>query len=1482
MNALSASPSLPSEKLRYELELELQSRLIDRQRTRQAIQKILGELINITNEKTSTPCPITIKDLSSRTGEVLQREDLLNIDQVRACTSQIARACPRNWAPLKHSPRAHLQDALEAFFRSNSNLFVLCGNSGTGKSWALAHFATCSLQSSIRVWLSGACLSKRQGLATSVYEACKPLARPAATEQEVFRLLEAASKTSGKGPFVLVFDDLEATSDPSTFSSYLAEICKEAKDFNIKMIISTRPGVWSRLVRSITRIAPYLHESTNTQEADSVSTASFVLGPVNDKELASILSLRMPKGPFLQDILRQLKRTGFSILRNPYLLDLFIAQQLRSPRKNYASLATVDSLLDHIIKEKIQEIAVQAGCEITEIRAAIQDGLVPFLWQQRREGASARACLDVFQNYVHDMQREVFWALRKQDIITVSESADTLHSVINWSNTQLGARLTAQWLCKRYKEDVDILAEMTPGFDDEVMHALLRDEGGLSTSAAVSFAWAAVKRDEEWIDSAASGVAQRTDDPWPILAMLTAWSSSPGTKIRFAMNALTAMLPHSRHARIWAARLFLDPYPNVSLVGEFAMIAAFEYMPRWVARIVRIRVAWLLNSKMGKEWPAENRAIMFSRALQALSPVKHEAAALTAKSFLAWIDGIAASVQPSTWSISTRYRRQVAVLRGGIAAHDATIRAELIAQLAHTDAEQRLDAAISLAQMLLDRENHYKNVLAAVICALRTEQNEDVLMQLASSLAFQTEYIPDELLDALSRFKPSQYGMYGIVLSLLSYLAPSRPDQIRSMLPISLSGIPATERVILTEMLLVAWWRYAESRPEDLMPRSIFEAHSTPNYADLPPQLRILAARTAALAQLALIAYHVPNLSKALPDHGYAFYPGALSTNKGYLYIVMDRICRRAGIKELLKAPQSASFLDRLCEATKEYITHEAHPADKPISAWQWQLTNNTVDCLCEFIPHLQNPLDLLKTLPDGWPVLRACNTLLANGINNPDILNYGIRVAQEHRTSGVFLDDREKFLSLLPSKQKGSLLGLNRIDRTAEERPADLLELLPGFLEKENLIKRVWHWLFQSGHWRTVLLSRVYRLGFWTQAFSLRECREACEQILTALSGLPDRADVVARIHLYRTLHQLSSKEQPSVLINNNLEGMGDSEKFCLDLIRSWQNLSGAANEEWFHLVFHKHTGWVEDFRDHIVAGNVTTTMSSGYQGPRTCYFFPEFRLTIAVLSLRSLGRDFIADWVPEWRAIHSAMTETAEMQKPSSSEADKLTAISILEAQERKTPNHVSQPILLAYLGNLLLRAGYIDRAQAVLRRYLASPELSEEDTASVRYDLACALVRLGQIEEAKKNLEIAIKHNDMPREAALKDTDFEAVKNEKWFQDILLKMPTQAERRTREVSREHNSLISIYVERFGSMPDEIKQSMEAERQIPTLISWHSIFRLAKQDEIPAKLKESTGMVMMMSDPYDQIDLEDLDQDKETSTPATETNPDIKADSH
>ena len=1458
LKCLSDSPALPSDHLKYELEIELLCRLIDRQRTRQAIQKLQGELLNIVNEKAITPRTITLAEISVRIGETLQREDLLDSAPVRACASQVARFCSRNWGTLPYTPRAQLQSTLEAFLHSKHCLFILSGDSGTGKSWALTYWATDLLKNSIRVWLNAIHLSKQQTLSTAVYEACKHLARPAATEQEIFRILHSASKVQGQGPLVLIFDDLEVPTNLSAFIAHVEEICKEAESYQIKLIISMRPGIWSRLFRNTNQIAPYLYEPQTKSADTNVPKASFVLGSLNNQELESILRARIPVNTFFHDTLRQLIHPKFSVLRNPYLLNLFINQHSKELLRGRVSLATVDSLLDYVIKERMRHISNQIGYEIAEVSAALRDGLIPLLWHQRTAGVNIKSIIDTLRPHVGDMQREALWALRKQDILTVTESIDGQQAMVAWSNTQVGARLTAQWLYKRYASGEDILVEMAPGFDDEVLHALLRDEISLPTSAAVALAWTSVNRHEEWISAAAGGIAQRINEPFPVLAILTAWSSSSGPKIVSAMDALATMLPRSRMARDWAAKLFLDPSPNVSLVGGFAMRAAFEYMSRWVVKIVRMRVAWLLNSKMGQEWPADERSRMFARAIAPMSQISHSAAAQNVNSLLVWLDTRAKGITPAPWSVSLEYRRQIDVIKGGIAEYDASTRLGLITCLTYTDAEKRLAAAVSLTQILLKRDNQDKEVLAAVLTCLRQEQNEDVLMQLLSSLFSQVEFIADEILTILARFTPSQHAVFGVVLSLLSKLAALRPEQTRALLPPTLSSIQPPERVILTEVFLAAWWHYASVRPGDLYAKEVFEKHSIPDYEGVPPALRLIAGRNASIAKLALISYEVPQLYKALQEQQYVFYPGARSSNKGYFYLFMSRLCRRAGIPNILRSFHAASLVEQLCEAIREYKNNEAHPVEKPVFSWQWQLANDTVDWLCEFIRYLPEPVGFLSKLPDGWPVLRACTILLENGSSNrTEIFKYGIRVANEHRTSDLFIDDRDRFVSMLPRSDERPLPGLQFIDETAEKQPTDLLELLPNFLEQDRLIERVWHWSFQSSHWRTVLLSRVYRIGFWTAPLPLRRCRDVCEQMLAALSGLSKSAEAERRIQFYRYLYQVCNGEQTQCPpLTQRTQNSPDSLDFSSEIMRRWQNGQEVIDEKWFHILFDKRIGWTEDFQHHLVAGNVTTTIRFGYQSPLSCYFFPEFRLAIAIASQKSLGRDFIPQWLQGWHDIYAALvgaTEIDNNQDPSDPDIFSKI-IPSLEARMQENPAHVSLPALLAYLGNVLVRAGQWNQAQLVLNQYLASPGLSDAECASARYDLACALARTDQDGEAQAALSLAIKHLSMPREVMEQDSDFSSIREHRWFQDLLKQLPTHAERRMKKILDERKYLISVYERRFGSIPNDIKQKVEAAQNLAQLVSWNGVFSSAKPDELLDKMYRGNHMVVMMTDPYDR----------------------------
>jgi hypothetical protein len=227
LTQLAGSRVLAHDLLIKDIELKLTQRYYDAVSVNQVAQALSGRLLNALHQKLF-PRAVSLKWLEDNTGYNLRPDDLLTTDVIEACRVQIEKSQPPRWSAESCVPRPHLSRALTEYLEDDSCLFVLVGESGSGKSWFTSDWALNGLREKVRVRIGATDILGTTSVAALVASVMRSLARPHATDEEIFRILKGAA-TGNRGPFVVIADDLPTGIDPSLLSRRLETVCRECR-----------------------------------------------------------------------------------------------------------------------------------------------------------------------------------------------------------------------------------------------------------------------------------------------------------------------------------------------------------------------------------------------------------------------------------------------------------------------------------------------------------------------------------------------------------------------------------------------------------------------------------------------------------------------------------------------------------------------------------------------------------------------------------------------------------------------------------------------------------------------------------------------------------------------------------------------------------------------------------------------------------------------------------------------------------------------------------------------------------------------------------------------------------------------------------------------------------------------------------------------------------------------------------------------------
>jgi nucleoside phosphorylase len=1311
------------------------------------------------------------------------------LDGLQACNQQVERSIPIDWTDVGHISRTDLASALYEFRQSDRTLFVLVGHSGSGKSWECAAEAAGRLNNHARMLIRGSDLVQIRSLAELIYAEFADVVRTNTTPEELIRHFIGLISDPAHGPFVLIADDLPLTSDPAYFEDTLENLCRQAQQRGIKLLITARSGVWQRLAEG-RRLAPYLFHRIFMPERPL--SYSYDLAYLTDDEMRSMLARLIPTSIDVGRVALALRRPAFASLRNPYLLTVYARQHLTKGLGTVPVLVDVDALLDQEAGDRFREVGRRINCEPDEVHF-VKEAFVSEMWLARRTGKPSGELIRALDRIIAGTGRQTLHALQSEDILARNEDIKAPVGSVTFANPQFGDRLMAIWLADRIRQGEDVLGEMEPGLDDGVMIALVRQAIEVLNMDAIEWAESVLLRNQNWLSAVAQGVAQRRGDDWRVPAILNAWHNrSDPFAGGVAMLALGEMAGCSAYARMWISALYMDEDETQAFKGQIALGAALSIVPAWVRRqiIVRLWREFLRPPSVTMGHENIDYVKRLRGALHPLQNTSHAESASIARSILGWFQKrYRAPRSPEHMDVRESLRDVISAIRGDIALYGS--QDEITTLLEEFDSENvwtRQDAAHALFSVAFGRPGFIKEAI------FRRARVETHIMGLVCRLLyFYTDSDPAGVIETVKAGNLIPTKACCIVLWLLARISRFHPQLELPQLPDQFNNFPNPARAFASEMLAFAWLQYANQAAQYVQARKALESLSLLNYGGIEDKYRAFVAHSASCAVFARIGLDIAGMSSAIAEAPIILHDLSAELNYNFLYVHAQVTCGHF-VEQMAQHKLFTEWINLLCQTTIENSRYQIHPIETAPSEWQFRVTTLATDWLCACTPFISDPATIVALLLPDWPLLRFCTALVHANRITTEIAELACQLcAGQINVMGNISEDRDRFLyalrdaKLLPLAYAGLLNQQSkwaddhtlRLEADIKQVPEALLESLHNTITKENALPTLWEWPQSAISWRPVLLSHTFRTMFSTAPLSLHDCQRICGQVLTVVTGLRDTGLALVYQRVYLALHDFAAGKHVETSITdfgNDL--ISRSHRMAMEVVRSFQRSAHPLADDWFLNLICRGEGWVCDRLHSLENGRVNPVFGANVE---TLYFLPAFRLALTIASLHVKQSDYVSDWMIEQVTVQAFLSTgpckniTNGWYLHYDQQAKETMLTSALAQVEQKLVSLPNNPRLNAMRGTILLLLDQIDQAEPILKACLTLRWYDSQLLAGVRYNLACCYARKGFSEQCYPELKFALPNMPhMGKKQVAEDPDFADIRGEKWFYDLISTLP------------------------------------------------------------------------------------------------------------
>lgn len=1399
LSQLAKSEPVPLGMLKSDIEVELTHAYPDRDVVIQIGGSLIGAMLHDAGLGPAGARPYDADWINQAAGRPVIKLGLLSDNPVAACTEAVKRAAfELRYEPGLFTTRVRLKNALGRFMSADETLFVLVGGSGSGKTWGVVNWADEELGERLRLLIPGSDLDERTTLKSLVANRLRPFSSAQWEDELILSRLTTAAELEGRGPVTLLIEDLVSTRDVNAFRRNLARIARDCRVHGIKLVLTCQRHVWElhglgaeMLPDDLFVMNAFLPQedcvkaygsdtapSPNSAAAQIIKEQrySFLLADFSPEEQRDALRRYLPRER-ADKISDQLRAPGFTLLLSPYLLARYLDRYLDTLKgTNEAPPMEVDDLLDWYIDDLIQKAALELSSSRDDIRPAFS-ALVQALWISRPAGLTYAQAVGHLTEEFPERGADAMVALRRFGLLNVEGRVRIAEPLVS---DRLFAVHAGQQL--RQHGD-DFLDELNLEADAGMVVALLRNE----TPDPVTVGEKLMARSGEWAGSVAAGLAQGATDDWRSMAILTTLATSNEERVSSAgYAALGQISARGKRSWKWTAEMYLGDHAQKWHRGARALAGVMEYRPQRVEAAIRTRLTRVLHIDEVFATNLEKRNKWLTNdALDPLRGINHESAAQIGKRIVRRYEHLVGG--ELDWNRDWNFIDDLDHSRGRVALLGSGDSLRVLLEELSTGSEvARYRAALALRPFIAERPD----AVRAVLIDRLTAETDWVVLERLLLIAFHLiERYPDELLAALRQSRALNFGeplqTTGLVLSLLGNLAGKRHTEVEQLLPSRLDAHEGWSRALLTEVLAYAWWRCAERNE---IARDRLKALSEPDLTGVSDECIPFALRGSAIALLGLMCVEQGVSTDELTGKQ-VFYP---NMGKAFLYVeTVDLFRKNAAL--LREHPSFGHFEELLVRSICEEEKMQAHPI-QPVRQAQFRCAVKCLELIVQIAVLMEDPISLLNSLPRDWQAIRAATRLLEMGRTEAQIVGFARDsfAGLEHEGTLQAVEERRRCqaqLALLPDdndhaslqeqrrsslgslfQKPGNALGLSVL---AAKEPANVLPHLGYSIQTEHDLPTLYFLVEEARSWQTLLIARVYGRMFNSKLIDLHEARDLCEQMLSAVGGLPDSALCQEYVAVYSAIDALLHNQNVSLpefpVLSPDPTGnlIHSSHLGCAAVVaRAIEDRTVPSDGSWIDDYRYDRHNWLET---HFYELRHSLLLSG--TGFYLMYFFPAARLALAAAGEQSGFRDPAGCLMAERRETYDQLRDHLKLLNHASlvdCDADLvIPAVSAFESRATVTPRDER---IQNWLGGVLLRLNRLTEAEAAFQRSLVLPGCQGDARASALYDLACVYARQNKENACRSALEESAILKQPGKQLLVEDPDLESIRDRDWFRSLL----------------------------------------------------------------------------------------------------------------
>lgn len=1368
LRRLAETEPTPLTTLKAEIELRIAYACPDPVEAQRLAYTLIGAMLDDSGGGPDRARRYDSKWINDTTDRAIISTKPFDTDVVAACDRAAERTAAEvpsePFEPGRYAERPALLAVLQQFLSARESLFVLLGESGVGKSWAIAAWALQALRGRVRLLTSGRVLDTSTTFARIAADAVRPLSARQWRDEQFLNRLGTVAGAPGRGPLVVVIDDLQTReADADGFRHMIVRLAKEAARERAKLVITCQRPHWEyhRLGREVPGNDLLFDPGRGLSEVPA--THSFLLREFTPDEITDAVDRCRPgDAPQRSRKLRlRLRGPEFAPLRNPFLLAQFLEQQSPGHEPPHEPV-DVDEILSQFVLTRLGRAADDLKCDHGDLRYAL-NSLVEQLWAEQVTGLKHSQAVQLLGQCLPEQGSQALQALRRTGLIATKGPVQLSEGIV-------ADHLFAAHLLRMLGRGDPVLDGLDPRRDASVVPSLIRLAADYEPLVE-----RLLSRGEDWRPVVASGIAQRSPDDLKVVALAACLTRQSGEFLvnRDGCRALGTLAARGRAARRVAVEMYLRADHGESRRGAESLAFAMEYIPRFVGRIVRLR--WHSEIQRTGLRKQEKRASSLADTVLPLYHITHRESARESRETLIWLHR---TLDLESLPEAGKLVDTLDDIRGHALRFegDHSLQ-ELLEELSLGDRQARLRAATAIRPIAYSSPDR---VSTAVCGAIRGERDVHVLLRILWSCYRMLEDSHREVLEAIAASIARRWDdpvAAGPTLSLLGHAVPHAPRRVFDLLPRRLDRIPPWARACLSDVLAFAWWRCAEYIEEA---RGILESLAAPDLVGITRPFRVFAHRGAAIARLGLICLgRVPagDASVTMWRHDGATLP-YLYTNTHHLF--SDRAA------DIVSRPGISHLVEGLLVAVRAH--HEApdlHRNNGLVNA-RFNCSRRCVQELTQIAANHDDPLPWLRELPRDWEALYAANRLFELDREEPGLLTFAEEACAEHDQGGTWNAIRQRRLcrarialrrgtpeQAIEAHVTGDdpfLIGMadegQGTSALIDAEPARILTLLESGIREPAHIPLLYNWQKQAGTWRAYLIARVFARMMRPHPVGRTEAMRLVGSMLEVLRSLPDGPIRSEYMTVYEAIESwLRGKEVMVFLAERTASPIRTSHVLAAKLIElAVDSLKTAKASDWIEPFLADRRCWWESYRYHLKDDRLTFGSGGNIY---LIYMFPALRLALAAIGERYGLVDPAARFMDRrYRAI-----EILSRVESLTSRADSTERLEqSLARMEEAPPDLADDERLLNARGNLLLRLGRYVEAGEQLRSCLNSPLCTEETRAGAFYDFACVAARSGQPEECREHLMEALRHGPWYRNQLAKDPDLESVRAEPWFVELL----------------------------------------------------------------------------------------------------------------